>query len=443
MNIAAGNRTHEAPLPSGGLVGAIASTRVLVRLATQGTWAVADQALFALSNFALNMLLARWLSPGDYGAFGVAFSIYLFLGVLHTAFLTEPMLIHGSSDRYRPWFGAYLKVLLREHVKFSLIAMVVLLTVAMGLALYSVPSFSRSLFGLAFMSPLALLLWLARRACYALLVPRLAASGGALYMIIIAGGIAVLNERGWLSPATAFGVIGVGSFVSSAWLLSRVFLRSGSQEGESELQIRRTHFEYGRWAAPTSVLSWITGATPVFLLPLWGGLESVAVLKALINPLLPMQHVITSLSVLLVPGLVRRGRGSSFAQLVNLAMTVFLAGGAIYAAFLVFFAGPLVNWMYGGRYDTAARWLPFLTPLLLTSGVSSAFSGALRAANRPDLLFKAYACSAVTALVLAVPLLRHGGIGGAVLLMLITAGVTAIMLVAGRRRIENWHVGSP
>ena len=37
--------------------------------------ALADQALFAGSNFILNIVLARWLSPNDYGAFGVAFSM--------------------------------------------------------------------------------------------------------------------------------------------------------------------------------------------------------------------------------------------------------------------------------------------------------------------------------------------------------------------------------
>jgi len=32
---------------------------------TRGVWAIVDQALFALSNLLLNVLLARWLSPRD------------------------------------------------------------------------------------------------------------------------------------------------------------------------------------------------------------------------------------------------------------------------------------------------------------------------------------------------------------------------------------------
>ena len=46
---------------------------------TKGCLAVADQGVFAVSNFLLNILLARWLAPADYGAFALAYSVFLFL----------------------------------------------------------------------------------------------------------------------------------------------------------------------------------------------------------------------------------------------------------------------------------------------------------------------------------------------------------------------------
>ena len=72
-----------------------------------GAVAVLDQALFAGSSFSINILLARWLPPVQYGAFALAFFLFLLLGALHTAVLTEPMLVFGASV-YRGRVRAYL-----------------------------------------------------------------------------------------------------------------------------------------------------------------------------------------------------------------------------------------------------------------------------------------------------------------------------------------------
>jgi len=42
----------------------------------KGGLAVVDQALFAGSNFLLSILLARWLTPAEYGAFAVADAVF-------------------------------------------------------------------------------------------------------------------------------------------------------------------------------------------------------------------------------------------------------------------------------------------------------------------------------------------------------------------------------
>ena len=43
----------------------------------RGGWAVADQASFALSNFVVTVLLARWLPPLEFGAFITSYSVFL------------------------------------------------------------------------------------------------------------------------------------------------------------------------------------------------------------------------------------------------------------------------------------------------------------------------------------------------------------------------------
>src|SRR5207247_11135829 len=94
-------------------------------------WAVTDQGLFAVSNFALNVLLARWLAPQDYGAFAVAFAVFLLLGTFHSSLLIEPMLVFGPG-RYRRRLSEYVGVLLYGHSGFAVLGSLVLLLACVG-----------------------------------------------------------------------------------------------------------------------------------------------------------------------------------------------------------------------------------------------------------------------------------------------------------------------
>jgi len=67
----------------------------------RGDWAVLDQGLFSGANFLVNILLTRWLSPEEYGAFAVALSTFYLFADFHTAVLTEPMMFFGLGKNRR------------------------------------------------------------------------------------------------------------------------------------------------------------------------------------------------------------------------------------------------------------------------------------------------------------------------------------------------------
>ena len=71
----------------------------LLAWGTKGSLAILDQGLFAWAHFLLSILLARWLTPTEYGAFALAYSIFLLFGAFHTALLTEPMMVFGAVSR--------------------------------------------------------------------------------------------------------------------------------------------------------------------------------------------------------------------------------------------------------------------------------------------------------------------------------------------------------
>ena len=53
------------------------------RWVTKGGLAIVDQGLISGSNFLIGILLARWLMPEAYGAFALAFSVFLLLSYVY------------------------------------------------------------------------------------------------------------------------------------------------------------------------------------------------------------------------------------------------------------------------------------------------------------------------------------------------------------------------
>jgi len=140
----------------------------------KGFWALTDQALFALSNFGLNIMLARWLTAAEYGAWSLAFSALLLVGAFHTALFAEPMLVFGPS-RYRHCTRAYIAALVRGHW----VAMVPIGGAFAGLGFLAIftgrPELGSTTIAFALAGPCVLFQWLTRRACYTQLRPDLAA----------------------------------------------------------------------------------------------------------------------------------------------------------------------------------------------------------------------------------------------------------------------------
>ena len=69
---------------------------------------IADQGVASSTNFVLNILLARWLLPREYGAYSVCWSILLILAGFHNALILEPMTVVGPAE-YRDNLDAYLR----------------------------------------------------------------------------------------------------------------------------------------------------------------------------------------------------------------------------------------------------------------------------------------------------------------------------------------------
>ena len=406
----------------------------------KGSLAILDQGLFASSNFLLNVMLARWLTPSEYGAFAFAFSVFLLFGVFHSALFTDPMLVFGPG-KYHERFPEYLGLLLRGHFVLMLPAAALLAATAFLLGRVYSPAVERAFLALAIAGPFILLLWLLRRAFYVRLNPGWAAVGGVFYLVVLLTSILVVRRAGLLSPATGFLAMATASLTASLILFAMLRPRLAT-DSSTMRAVAADHWRYGRWLAATAGIGWLPGNIYYVLLPASLGLEAAGALKALMNLAMPALHSITALSGLLLPVLVvnRKQSGSlGMVKTMRSFFALFLLGSTLYLAVLWGVRSELFRVLYAGKYTEYASWPLLLTGVLpLAACVTAVLGNTLCALERPDRVFWCYLGSSIVALLIGIPLIVTMGVRGALLGQLfssLTAG--ALMFWFYRRFLRK------
>lgn len=407
-------------------------TQKLARWVTKGSLAIVDQGLISGSNFLIGILLARWLVPTQYGAFSLAFSIFLLLSYVYQSLLSEPQGVFSGSA-YSQCLRGYLKALLGIQAMVTVFGIVLLggsalVVYAMGKA----DGLPGALAGVAIASPCILFFWLLRRAYYMNLAPGRAAVGAFIYFALVTGGLFVAYKRALVSPFSAYLLMAIGALGTGFFLLTQVnkALPPDVIKGPTAAQAWHKHWEYGRWALAVSVVTWIPYYMYYPLVSAFSGMAQAGQLRALMNLSLPMEQSYTALSILFLPYAARvcREKGvQSSGPLVRRITMLFVSGALAYWAVLIPFKGLVFHVLYAGKYLEVAPLIPYVA--LGTTLWSAAFGPAilLRAIESPDSIFYARIVASVLSLVIGVPATRAFGLWG-VVSSIIVANLAAFVI---------------
>ena len=407
-----------------------------------GATAVLDQALFAGSHFVLNILLARWLLPAEYGAFAAAYSVFLLAGALQHALVVEPMMVFGSS-RFSRSFGGYLHRLLIGHgfllLPFGLLAVAIFTWHGVddsGLA--------GAALGLSVAAPFLLVLSLLRRALFTVMLPGLSALGGGAYAAVLLGGSLIMAGRGTLSPLSALLCMGMAAGLAASLLVFLIRWRINddpSVAGPETGQITREHWGYGRWGLAAVLPMWVYGNIYYILLPLWVGLEGTGEFRALINLAMPFLHTLTAVSLILLPEFVRvrhQGGLDALTKQVIRINTGFVLASCVYIIILLSLGDITITFLYNGRYLTYDWHVFLILGLVALAWVPlSLFAGALRALERPDLVLVAQGAAAATAVAAGAILIPAAGMAGGLVAMALAAMSGSVVMVSNYSWISN------
>jgi len=351
--------------------------------ASKAFWVLLDQGIFAVSNFIINVLFARWLPAVDYGWFALSFSISQFIGMLHFGVIQEPLLVQSAQvdrDRHRP----YIASLFRAHVLLLIGAS------ALGFVAWTIasragnPNLGWTIAG-GLLGSIALMTNLiGRRLCFIFISVRVSAIVGAAYLLgSVATGL-VLHRFFTVWWVDIWLIIGGWSLIGSAITFWVAYAGTSGSRSYPLSEVLTSGKRYARWGLAASFFGWLRYDGLFMMLAKFVGLEAVAETRAVFNLGSPMLQANMAAHVSALVGFSadsRRGSKRNIWRIVGL----YSLGMLVMLPVLSYFSPWLVNLFYHGRYETGAWQLPLYCLALglgvLDSIISSVFKaqGMMRA----------------------------------------------------------------
>lgn len=407
-----------------------------------------DQGLFSLANFLVSILLARWLSPEDYGAFAVALSVYYLLLNFHTAVLTEPMMVFGAG-KYREQFRKYLGMLLYGHWGISALISLILGVAALIFARYGSTALAEALAGLAIASPFLLLLWLVRRACYVPMRPGWAVISSGVNLLLTIAGVFLFWKVRLLSEFSGLMLLGLAAIVASLFAL--VPLRpqvSGFTGNPTVRMLVGDHRGYGSWNLLAVIAYWTSGQVLMLLIPIFLGLAAGAAVAAVWNLYRPVSLFIQSMGSVILPTFSRWVNQGVPAlelkkQVTRLAL---LFGGAVafYGLMLTIASKPILHLLYAGKYDehwglVGLSGIPWAMVAMLVI-----FGSFLKSLSKVRQVSLVWGAASVLTVITAIPSISIAGIGGAIIAFALSYMVACYLSyrAIGPKKVSGFSITS-
>ena len=409
--------------------------------------AIIEQGAYSVGNFMVLLLIARWCSRAEYGAFATAYSIYILALETQNALILDPLLIFGRS-RYAAIKLAY--VCSMEKVTLCITSLPAALIASSGLV--AGIGFGRTALSLNLVLCAAAFLVTAwflflRRSFYVMERPGQSIPATLLYLTSAL--VILFSFKQWCQQVQAYcGFLTLTAAGLAGGLLARRMLRGPTSVPATDVpnfkRLVHEHWTFGRWQAGAGILNSTTNHLQVILAAAILGVEAAGALRAMYLLIQPALQLIIVLLILgmgnLSAWLENRPTGQSKPALRSTYL-VPLAVSMVYALLMYTFAESVEGVLFAGKYH---EYLYLLPPMLFVPLVFSVFAYEFvlfMSFGIQKYLLPAAAITGATSMCLSYILNLKYGLYGASLSYLICGLVAALvnlalLYIAVRRKIS-------
>jgi O-antigen/teichoic acid export membrane protein len=396
---------------------------------------LADQAVFSGSMLLVNILLARWTSPEEFGAFAVLYAVFLIFAGFHNALIVEPMSVFGARKEAAARQVYFRHVYLMHGAVVAVLAMIACL----GVVFLGGESLRTAKWALPIAIPLAMTFWLARRACYVESRPGRALGMSTLYAILTVLGLSWLSYTDSLSTFSAFMLFGLAGFIVSLPTASKALLQRRPQSPTPMVSSIKQHLSYGRWSLGESIAFALSMSILPLAIAYFMDLGEAGKFRAVQILFLPLAHLLTGLGLMLLPTMSRHRVSAPielYASRARVMLALFVGLSITYVLPILVFGSNLLTLIYQDpNYLDLVSLLPYLGLSAVAGAASAAMMIVLRSSERPDLVFLSTAAGAVVMLSFGIAMIAAFGAGGVAAALILNSCVTAILLAWSSRSL--------
>jgi O-antigen/teichoic acid export membrane protein len=387
-----------------------------------------DQSISAIAAVALQLALARFLSPEAYGAYAVSFAVLLFFLGLHSNLVAEPMSVLGPAAHRACLFG-YIRCITRLSTFLS-----------MGLALAGAlsalvswivaPSMTPALAAMSMAIVPYLLHALMRRSAYIVSRPDLALASSLAFSVALATGVSVLVLSNRLTAASALLLIGGASFAGSLPFLVTL-LRTGTAADIPWTEIAGQNWRYGKWILAAGCAHWMGYQALFPIVGLLLGLAETGALRALSNLVAPIQQGLTVATLVLLPRFAAKAVHVSHRDILLSVFRLTIPASLAYGLVVIVWGQTLIAILYQQpAYNLGSRYLVAFAVYGVLMTAAHALSLSTRVRQETRAVFVSKLVGTLTVWLIGVPLIWEAGLWGAVLTLVLAAAAEAGLLGA-------------
>jgi N-acetylglucosaminyldiphosphoundecaprenol N-acetyl-beta-D-mannosaminyltransferase len=361
---------------------------------------LADQAFSSASNFLVGLFVARLAGPREFGAFALAYAVWLAVAGLHRALITDPLLISTDSRDGE------------ESVLGRGVAAELLLGLAAGAAValigwaLSAAGASTLGGGLVFLAPwLTVLLaqdyW--RWVAFNRGEPAKALLNDVVYTVVQVGVLLTAAQAGHRSAAVALGAWGIGAACGMALGLWQFRVRLAFSGGWRYL---RQSWPVGRWLAADFGTAYGANQVYQFAVAAILGPVGIGAIRAALNLMGPTHVLLYAGGSLGLPESVKaleRSGTRGLDRVVRLVSLAAAAGVGAYGLVVGILGGKLMAWIYGPAFAPFGSLVALAALQHVIAAVAWGPNLGLKAAKQTRSLFRVRivtACVSITSVVL-------------------------------------------
>jgi O-antigen/teichoic acid export membrane protein len=393
-------------------------------------WGLADQSLSSATNLALALLVGRRLGATDLGVLSIGFSAYVITLVLLRALVTDPAIVHASSNASvrEPSVRSSITVTLAVSgsiaISLALFGWILNGTIASGLLLFApwlVPALLQDFWRFALFSS-------GRRAS--------AVANDAVWFVIMGATLPLAWRSSEMWPIVCSWGLGA----TAAGLLG--FLQMRILPGRLRPSMnwwRREAAPLGKWLAVESAFLAMGSQGAVFLLALLLSPDSLGGLRAVQSIFAPLTLIGPAIALPGLPALsaaLRESFGKARAMATRFSIVATILAGLYMSAFLIS-PGRLLRLVYGNAFSKFAE---LVLPVALAQVAHAGAAGyilLLKGGRRGNVLAMARAGGTLVGLVLATYLAATRGVVEAAWGLACGVGVsTCLIMLVSRRPIS-------